>query len=44
MLIGMSVAAGLGFGLVLGLSVALWLSHRAYIDLREDRNRVGMRG
>lgn len=33
----LAFSAGLGFGLVFGLAVALWFSHRAYMDVREER-------
>lgn len=37
MMIGLAVAAGLGFGLVIGMGIALWFARLTYLDVREGR-------
>lgn len=37
MIIGFAFAAGLGFGLVAGLCIALWFARLTYLDVREGR-------
>lgn len=43
-MIGLAVVCGIGWGLTVGLSVAVLFLFRAYQDLRDERNRVGLRG